>query len=349
MPDIAADEPPPVATLEAYRAAGRAWVVTVDDARAGGEVAGYVLVDVLDRPSAAPGSGGSAHIEQVSVDPAFARRGLGRRLIDHVASEARRWGLEALTLTTFRDVPWNAPYYERCGFRALAEDELGPDLRRVRDGETAHGLDPASRVCMRRDLGDPELSAGTDRDRAASPAHELLTVGHGTLAAGDLAELLRAHGVALVVDVRSYPGSRRHPHVGREQIARWLPEAGVAYRWEPRLGGRRRARPGSRHVALRNEAFRAYADHMASPEFAAGLDAVLADAADRRTAVMCSESVWWRCHRRLLADAAVLVRGARVRHLMHDGRLVDHPVTDAARLDRGQVVYDVGGDRPLPL
>jgi len=367
MPEIAADEPLPLAVLDGYRAAGRAWVVTVGDGPAGGEgreggeaagddgrgpgaeVAGYVLVDVLDRPGASPGSGRSAHIEQVSVDPAFARRGLGRRLIEHVAAEGRRWGIDALTLTTFRDVPWNGPYYERCGFRVLADGELGPDLRRVRDAETTHGLDPAARVCMRRELAGPEGSAESDRDRAASPTAELLTVGHGTLAAGELSDLLRGHGVALVVDVRSYPGSRRHPHVGREQIARWLPEAGVAYRWEPRLGGRRRARPDSPHVALRNAAFRGYADHMSGAEFRAGLDAVLADASERRTAVMCSESVWWRCHRRLLADAAVLVRGARVRHLMHDGRLVDHPVTDGARFAGARVVYDVGGDQPLPL
>ena len=180
---------------------------------------------------------------------------------------------------------------------------------------------------------------------------ELLTVGHGTLAAGELAGLLTGAGVELLVDVRSYPGSRRNPQFGREAMAEWVPGSGLGYRWERRLGGRRRARPDSVNVALRNEAFRGYADHMAGEEFRSGLDAVLAEAAERRTAVMCSETVWWRCHRRLLSDAAVLVRGAEVRHLMHDGRLVAHPVTDGARLDRdrGCVVYDVGGDVPLPL
>jgi uncharacterized protein (DUF488 family) len=180
---------------------------------------------------------------------------------------------------------------------------------------------------------------------------ELLTVGHGTLAADELGRLLVEHGVELLVDVRSYPGSRHNPQFGREAMEAWVPGAGVAYRWERRLGGRRRARPDSMNVALRNEAFRGYADHMAGDEFQAGLDAVLAEAAERRTAVMCSETVWWRCHRRLLSDAAVLVRGAEVRHLMHDGRLVPHPLTDGARLDRdrGCVVYDLGGDVPLPL
>jgi GNAT superfamily N-acetyltransferase len=147
MPEIAADEPPSMATLESYRAAGRAWAV-----ESSGMVAGYVLVDVVD---------GAAHIEQVSVDPAFARRGLGRRLIDHVATVAEAEGRPAVTLTTFRDVPWNAPYYRRCGFRDLAEWELGPELRQLRDTESAHGLDPALRVCMRRDLAPPSAPADT--------------------------------------------------------------------------------------------------------------------------------------------------------------------------------------------
>ncbi len=149
MPEIAADEPPPAVVLERYRAAAWAWVVT-DDSAGDDLPVGYVIVDVLDDPGGGPGR--SAHVEQVSVDPAFAGGRLGRRLLDHVADEARRRGLDAMTLTTFRDVPWNAPLYERCGFRALADDELGPALRRVRDAETSHGLDPALRVCMRREI-----------------------------------------------------------------------------------------------------------------------------------------------------------------------------------------------------
>jgi uncharacterized protein (DUF488 family) len=178
---------------------------------------------------------------------------------------------------------------------------------------------------------------------------ELLTVGHGTLTADQLADLLRGHGVELLVDVRSYPGSRRHPQFGRGQMEAWVPDAGIGYRWERRLGGRRPTRPDSVNVALRNDAFRGYADHMAGAGFRAALDEVLADAAAGPTAVMCSESVWWRCHRRLLADAAVLVDAATVVHLMHDGRRVPHAVTDGARRADGHVVYDVGGDVPLPL
>ncbi len=178
---------------------------------------------------------------------------------------------------------------------------------------------------------------------------ELLTVGHGTLSADELAALLAGAGVARLVDVRSYPGSRRHPQFGREQLERWVPDAGIDYRWECRLGGRRKVRPDSPHVALRNEAFRGYADHMGTTDFAAALDEVLASAAERRTAVMCAESLWWRCHRRLLADAVVLTRGAGVRHLLHDGGSTPHVITDGARVADDAVVYDLGGDARLPL
>ncbi|MDQ4091008.1 MAG: DUF488 domain-containing protein [Actinomycetota bacterium] len=174
------------------------------------------------------------------------------------------------------------------------------------------------------------------------------TVGHGTLAADALASLVEEAGVELVVDIRAYPGSRRHPHFGREAMQAWLPAAGVEYVWLPALGGRRRPVPSSQHVALRNDAFRAYADHMETAGFVAGVDDLLAYAEHRSLAVMCSESVWWRCHRRLLADHLVLVRDVEVLHLMHDGRRTPHQPTAGARLAGAMVAYDVGADRPLP-
>jgi uncharacterized protein (DUF488 family) len=146
--------------------------------------------------------------------------------------------------------------------------------------------------------------------------------------------------VALVVDVRSYPGSRRHPQFAREAMEAWLPAAGIDYRWERRLGGRRRPAADTPNVALRNEGFRGYADHMDSDMFREALDGVLAE--PQRTAVLCSESVWWRCHRRLLADAATLLDGVPVEHLMHDGRLTTHAPTDGVRVDGDRLVYDVG-------
>ncbi len=181
-------------------------------------------------------------------------------------------------------------------------------------------------------------------------SRSLLTVGHGTLPAEDLVALLDGAGVEVLVDVRSFPGSRRHPQFGREEMDRWVPEAGIAYRWVRDLGGRRRPAPGSRHVAIRNESFRAYADHMETPAFRAAVDDLLALAADRTTAVMCSESLWWRCHRRLIADHVVLARDVPVEHLLPDGRRTPHAPTDGVRPDGDGVAYDLtSGTPPLPL
>jgi uncharacterized protein (DUF488 family) len=173
----------------------------------------------------------------------------------------------------------------------------------------------------------------------------LLTFGHGTASEEEIAELLRGAGVELLVDVRTAPGSRRNPHVSRTELARWLPEQRVAYRWDKRLGGFRRPPPDSPDVFWRQEMFRGYAAHMRTPEFAAAIDELL-DFTGTQT-VMCSESVWWRCHRRLIADFVTLARGVEVRHLMHDGRLVRHEPPPGARLrEDGVLVYD-GGQEPL--
>ncbi|MGH3901263.1 MAG: DUF488 family protein [Pseudonocardiaceae bacterium] len=176
-------------------------------------------------------------------------------------------------------------------------------------------------------------------------AHALLTLGHGTASREQLLELLDGAGVEELVDVRTAPGSRRNPHVARGELARWLPEHGVSYRWERRLGGWRRAPAGSPDTGLRNRSFTGYAAHMRTPEYRTAVDEVLA--AGGPTAVLCSEAVWWRCHRRMIADFVVLVRGVPVRHLMHDGREQDHHPTDVARLTGdGLLVYD-GGQEPL--
>jgi uncharacterized protein (DUF488 family) len=171
------------------------------------------------------------------------------------------------------------------------------------------------------------------------------TVGHGAQAAEAFADLVTGAGVGHVVDVRSYPGSRRHPHFGRPAMEEWLPAAGVAYSWEPRLGGRRKPVPGSRHTGLVQDAFRAYADHMGGAEFAVGVADLLDLAAVRPAggvAVMCAESLWWQCHRRLLADNLVLVHDVAVEHVMPDGRIVPHRPTGAARVEDGGLVYDLG-------
>jgi uncharacterized protein (DUF488 family) len=163
----------------------------------------------------------------------------------------------------------------------------------------------------------------------------LLTVGHGPELRDALTARLSGAGVRLVVDVRRFPGSRSNPDVRREALEEWLPAAGIGYRWDARLGGRR-ALPRDEPVAdgwWTVAQFAAYAAHTRTPEFAAALDDVLAAAADAVVAVMCSEYVWWRCHRRLVADVAVLGRGVPVRHLMPDGRLADHRPSEGAVLD----------------
>lgn len=146
MPEIADDEPPALDVLAHHRDAGLAWVA-VD--RADVPVA-YLIADRVD---------GNLHVEQVSVHPEHARRGVGRSLLDHLAERAVAEAVPALTLTTFRDVPWNAPYYARCGFVVVDEDDLAPGLRAVREYEATHGLDRWPRVCMRRSVPGPGPTA----------------------------------------------------------------------------------------------------------------------------------------------------------------------------------------------
>ena len=143
MPEAAEFEPRSVAELEDSRRAGLLWVATDGDGAEDGAPASFLMAVPLD---------GCLHIEQLSTGPASARRGLGRALLGHAAERARAGGLPALTLTTFADVPWNAPYYARCGFRILGDAEITPGLRTVRAHEIAFGLDRWPRVCMRRDL-----------------------------------------------------------------------------------------------------------------------------------------------------------------------------------------------------
>lgn len=139
MPEIADDEPLPLDELARYQRAGLAWVaVTEADAPLA-----YLIADRID---------GNLHIEQVSVHPDGARRRIGRSLLEHLAARAAADSIPALTLTTFEDVPWNAPYYARCGFERVAEGELSPGLKDIRDREAEHGLDRWPRICMRRVL-----------------------------------------------------------------------------------------------------------------------------------------------------------------------------------------------------
>jgi uncharacterized protein (DUF488 family) len=190
-------------------------------------------------------------------------------------------------------------------------------------------------------------AAATEPEAMDIQAPAILTVGHGALDAQAFTRLVTAAGIEVIVDVRRFPGSRRQPHFGSAEMARWLGEAGVEYRWLQALGGRRALAPDSPNTGLRNEQFRAYADHMATDEFADGVADLLAVADSRRAAVMCAESVWWRCHRRLVADHLVLVAGIDVGHLFHDGRIEHHTPAPEARRDGAKLVYDVGTQQNL--
>jgi uncharacterized protein (DUF488 family) len=176
----------------------------------------------------------------------------------------------------------------------------------------------------------------------------LLTYGHGTETAERTAVILHTAGVSSLVDIRTAPGSRRNPQFVRAAMEEWLPEAGIAYRWEKRLGGFRRPGPDNPDVTWREEMFRGYAEHMRSTGFRAAIDAVLTEAESAPVLVMCSESLWWRCHRQLVADFASVACGVEVRHLMHDGRLEPHRPSPGLRLrDDGLLVYDGGQDTLL--
>jgi uncharacterized protein (DUF488 family) len=164
------------------------------------------------------------------------------------------------------------------------------------------------------------------------PATTIYTVGHSTRSAEELLALLREAGVERLADVRAFPSSRRHPQFNRDALAASVGEVGIDYRHLPGLGGRRTPIPGSPNGGWREDAFQGYADHMRSPEFKDSFAVLEAMARESPTAIMCAEAVWWRCHRRLIADALV-VRGWRVEHLgIGESRAV-HELTDFAAVD----------------
>ncbi|HUO74164.1 MAG TPA: DUF488 domain-containing protein [Solirubrobacteraceae bacterium] len=160
-------------------------------------------------------------------------------------------------------------------------------------------------------------------------AATIYTVGHSTRTQEEFLTLLTDHAIGAVVDVRAYPSSRRHPQFNAGALAEWLPAAGIRYVHSPQLGGRRRPQDRSKNAGWREQAFQAYADHMTSAEFADGLNLLEQLATNRPTAVMCAEALWWRCHRRLIADA-LTARGWRVTHLGVDALRGVHELPDFA-------------------
>jgi uncharacterized protein (DUF488 family) len=173
----------------------------------------------------------------------------------------------------------------------------------------------------------------------------LHSIGHSTRTLEELIALLRENGVGLLVDVRRFPASRRHPHFARAALEAALAAAGIAYRHEPALGGHRQPHPRSPHTAWRNVAFRGYADHMDTPAFREALVALVDAARGRPTCVLCAEALPWRCHRQLIADA-LAARGVETRHILGHGRTESHRLHPAARIVEGARLLYAGG---LPL
>lgn len=168
------------------------------------------------------------------------------------------------------------------------------------------------------------------------------TLGHSNLAIDDFLERLERYEIEAVADVRRFPGSRRQPQYSQDALAATLRERGLNYRWFESLGGRRRPAPDSINTAWRNLSFRGYADYMASNEFKSALEHLLQLASSRRTALMCAEVLWWRCHRSLISDA-LRVRGWRVVHILTLEKAVEHPFTSPAKLVRGHLSYEADG------
>jgi uncharacterized protein (DUF488 family) len=166
----------------------------------------------------------------------------------------------------------------------------------------------------------------------------IFTVGHSVRSFDDFVQLLHAHEITGLADVRTVPRSRRHPHFSRESLQASLPAEGIAYRHFGLLGGLRKPRRDSMNGAWRNESFRGYADHMQSEDFRQGIAALRSFAMEHRVAVMCAEAKWWQCHRQLIADALVAL-GANVRHIMSGGDAPSHNLTPFARIHAGQVTY----------
>jgi len=167
---------------------------------------------------------------------------------------------------------------------------------------------------------------------------QIWTVGHSTRSLGEFIELLDGNTIEAVADVRSFPGSRKFPHFNIEVLSRSLPDAGIDYHHIKQLGGRRKVRPDSPHTVWRNESFRGYADYMDTDEFKKGIEQLLVLAAEKRTAIMCSEAVWWRCHRSMISDH-LKAEGVIVEHILGPSKTETHPYTSAATIVDGRLIY----------
>lgn len=164
------------------------------------------------------------------------------------------------------------------------------------------------------------------------------TIGHSTRTIEDLVAMLQSFGIAVVVDVRSYPGSRRYPQFNKEALDISLGKNNIRYFHIKDLGGRRKSNPESKNTKWRNDAFRGFADYMETDSFKKGVEQLQSLATSQRTAYMCSEAVWWRCHRSLISDYLKSI-GWTVIHIMDKEKAEEHPYTSAARIVNGKLSY----------
>ncbi|MGN6788745.1 MAG: DUF488 domain-containing protein [Rhodanobacteraceae bacterium] len=188
----------------------------------------------------------------------------------------------------------------------------------------------------------------TRKKSGESPWPETLwTIGHSTRSLDEFITLLKDNAIEVLADVRHFPGSRKYPHFNVESLQQTLPKAGIRYEPFTELGGRRKVQPDSPNTAWRHPAFRGYADYMQTKAFRDGIERLKALASKQRTAIMCSEAVWWRCHRGLISDVFKL-NGTRVFHIMGPTSPPEHPYTSAAHVVDGHLDYS-GDQHQLPL
>ena len=164
------------------------------------------------------------------------------------------------------------------------------------------------------------------------------TVGHSTRSEGEFGALLLAHKIKTLVDVRSFPGSRRYPQFNKSALAEYLATIEIKYVHAPALGGRRQPSAHSRNTAWKNASFRAYADYMETTPFKRGITDLLSLVSQNTTVIMCAESLWWRCHRSLIADY-LRVNGVVVNHILDEKKIELHPYTSAAQIVDGELSY----------
>jgi uncharacterized protein (DUF488 family) len=183
-------------------------------------------------------------------------------------------------------------------------------------------------------MSQDDSSSGFSSERPST----IWTVGHSTRRIEEFLEILQSAAITVIADVRRFPGSRRYPHYNQQALTSSLQGAAIQYVWLPELGGRRRPQPDSPHKAWRNASFRGYADHMDTDAFEQGIDRVTALAEDGRVALMCSEALWWQCHRSLISDY-LKIRGYCVIHLLAPSKHEEHPYTSAAQIVDGHLSY----------